>query len=148
MSNLFATSSAALAAEAAQTERHRRLGQGWGQPLAPDAQGRLPVVSGPEKVRQAIFTILDTEPGERVMRADFGCGLRRFLMQPNNPGTRAGIERVVTQALVRWEPRIRVIDVQVLSTDDPALVHIDLHYAHVLDGRQDVLVYPFYLEQR
>lgn len=147
MSSPFVTPSGPLAS-AALSERDRRLGQGWGQPLAPDAQGRLARVAGPEKVRQAIFTILDTEPGERVMRADFGCGLRRFLMQPNNPGTRAGIERVVTQALTRWEPRIRVLEVHVLSTDDPALVHIDLHYAHVLDGRQDVLVYPFYLEQR
>ena len=128
-------------------DRYRRLGQGLGQPIAPDAQGRLPVVSGPEKVRQAIFTILDTEPGERVMRPDFGCGLRRYLMAPNNPATRAGIERDIGNALARWEPRIKVIEVNVNTTEDRAMVLIDIHYAHVLDGRQDVLVYPFYLEQ-
>jgi hypothetical protein len=128
-------------------DRYKRLGQGLGQPIAPDAQGRLPVVSGPEKVRQAIFTILDTEPGERVMRPSFGCGLRRYLMQPNNPATRAGIERDINQALALWEPRIKVLDVAVNPTDDRAMVLIDIRYAHVLDGRQDVLVYPFYLEQ-
>lgn len=128
-------------------DRYKRLGQGLGQPIAPDAQGRLPLASGPEKVRQAIFTILDTEPGERVMRPDFGCGLRRYLMAPNNPATRAGIERDITNALIRWEPRIKVIEINVNPTDDRAMVLIDIHYAHVLDGRQDVLVYPFYLEQ-
>lgn len=126
--------------------RYQRLGQGLGQPVAPDA-GRLPVVSGPEKVRQAIFTLLDTDPGERVMRPDFGCGLRRFLMQPNNPATRAAIEREIAQALGRWEPRVKLVDLAVTPTDDPALVLIEIHYAHVLDARQDVLVYPFYLEQ-
>lgn len=127
--------------------RFDRLGQGLGQPIAPDEAGRLPLVSGPEKVRQAIFTILDTEPGERVMRPDFGCGLRRYLMQPNNPATRAGIARDITVSLTRWEPRIKVSDVLVTPTDDRAMVLIEIRYAHVLDGRQDILVYPFYLEQ-
>ena len=126
--------------------RDQRLGQGFGQPVAPDA-GRLPLVSGPEKVRQAIFTLLDTDPGERVMRPDFGCGLRRYLMQPNNPATRAAIEREIAQALGRWEPRVKLMDIAVTPTDDPAMVLIEIHYAHVLDARQDVLVYPFYLEQ-
>lgn len=126
--------------------RYARLGQGLGQPVAPDEAGRLPFVSGPEKVRQAIFTLLDTDPGERVMRPDFGCGLRRYLMAPNNPATRAAIAREITQSLGRWEPRIQLLDLQVSPTDDRAMVLIEIHYAQVLDARQDVLVYPFYLE--
>jgi len=127
--------------------RYQRLGQGLGQPLAPDENGRLPFVSGPEKVRQAIFTLLDTDPGERVMRPDFGCGLRRYLMAPNNPATRAAIEREISNTLARWEPRVKVVNIAVTPTDDRAMVLIEIHYAHVLDGRQDILVYPFYLEQ-
>lgn len=127
--------------------RYDRLGQGLGQPIAPDQSGRLPFVSGPEKVRQALFTLLDTDPGERVMRPDFGCGLRRFLMAPNNPATRAGIEREISNALARWEPRVNVAAIAVTPTDDRAMVLIEIHYAHVLDGRQDILIYPFYLEQ-
>jgi len=126
--------------------RYERLGQGLGQPVAPDDTGRLPFVSGPEKVRQSIFTLLDTDPGERVMRPDLGCGLRRYLMAPNNPATRAAIAREITQALGRWEPRIQLLDIQVSPTDDRAMVLIEIHYAQVLDARQDVLVYPFYLE--
>lgn len=127
-------------------DRYARLGQGMGQPLAPQ-DGRLPLVAGPEKVRQAIFTLLDTDPGERVMRPDFGCGLRRYLMHPNNPATRSAIEREIAQALGRWEPRVNLQQVAVTPTDDAALVLIEIHYAHVLDARQDVLVYPFYLER-
>jgi len=132
---------------AASGNRYDRLGAGLGQPLGPDESGRLRFVSGPEKVRQSIFTLLDTEPGERVMRADFGCGLTRWLMAPNNPATRAAIEREVGNALARWEPRIRIDEVNVNPADDPAMVLIEIRYAHILDGRQDILVYPFYLEQ-
>jgi phage baseplate assembly protein W len=126
--------------------RYARLGQGLGQPLAPDEGGRLPFVAGPEKVRQSIFTLLDTDPGERVMRPDLGCGLRRYLMAPNNATTRAAIAREVAQTLGRWEPRIQVQDIQVVPGDDRSTVSIEIHYVQVLDARQDVLVYPFYLE--
>lgn len=129
-----------------ETARFDRLGRGPGLPFAPDANGRLPVVDGPEKVRQSIFIILDTEPGERVMLPEFGCGLRRFLMQPNNGATRSQIEREIGLALQRWEPRIKVSQVDVSPGDDPALVLIEIQYVHVLDGRRDSLVYPFYLE--
>ena len=128
-------------------DRYQRLGQGFGQPVAPGV-GKLPLVSGPEKVRQAIFTLLDTDPGERLMRPDFGCGLRRYLMHPNNPSTRAAIEREIAQALALWEPRVKLVEVAVTpAEEDAAMVLIEIHYAHVLDARQDVLVYPFYLER-
>jgi phage baseplate assembly protein W len=122
------------------------LGRGIGMPLCPGLDGRMRAASGPEKVRQAIFIILDTEPGERVMLPEFGCGLRRYLMQPNNPATRADIERAVGLALARWEARIKVEEVDVAPGADPALVVIAIHYAHVWDARRDSLVYPFYLE--
>src|SRR5262245_45647820 len=107
------------------------LGRGIGMPLAPDTMGRMPFAAGPEKVRQSIFIILDTEPGERVMLPEFGCGLRRYLMQPNNTGTRAQIERDVESALRQWEPRIEVSQVDVTPGDDPSLVLIEVQYAHV-----------------
>ena len=122
------------------------LGRGIGVPLAPDDSGRLPRAEGPEKVRQGIFATLDTEPGERVMRPLFGTALRRFLMQPNNAATRAEIDREVTAALARWEPRIELTEVMVMPGNDPALVLIEIQYVHAFTGRRDSLVYPFFLE--
>jgi len=120
------------------------LGKGWTFPVVP--QGALPYQDGPEKVRQSIELILDTEPGERVMRPTFGCGLRRFLMQPNTVATRALIQHDVELALASWEPRIQVTQVSVTPGEDPALVYIQIAYVHVRDGRPGNLVYPFYLQ--
>jgi phage baseplate assembly protein W len=124
----------------------RRLGQGWSTPLAPDGSGVLPWADGPAKVRQAIFIVLETAPGERLMRPSFGCGLRRYLMRPNNAATRTLIQRDVERALTAWEPRISVDAVSVTPGDDPSLVLIEVAYTHLRDGRRDNLVYPFYLE--
>jgi phage baseplate assembly protein W len=122
-----------------------RLGRGWSFPVVPAPDG-LAFADGPEKVRQAIRIVLDTEPGERVMRPTFGCGLRRYLAQPNSPATRAQIQRDVETALATWEPRIQTTRVAVEPGDDPALVEIGIAYVHLRTGRPDNLVYPFSLE--
>jgi phage baseplate assembly protein W len=75
------------------------------------------------------------------MLPEFGCGLRRFLMQPNSAATRAEIERVVATALERWEPRIAQVEVAAAPGDDPAMVLLTLRYAHALTGGRDTLLY-------
>jgi len=123
------------------------IGQGWAFPVVPDRVGqRLRYTAGPDNVRTAIWLILVTEPGERVMRPDFGCGLRRYLMQPNSVATRTLIQREVQTALDRWEPRITVQQVAVDPGADPAEVDISIGYVHRLTGRADLLVYPYSLE--
>ena len=122
------------------------LGRGLGFPVVPGERDRaLPLVAGADKVRQSILAILDTEPGERVMRPDFGCGLRRYLMKPNSVATRALIRHDVELALVRWEPRVKVDAVEVVAGQDPALALVAVAYTQLVDGRTDNLVYPLYL---
>src|SRR5437667_11073464 len=119
------------------------LGKGWTIPMRPgERSGKLEYESGPEKVRQSILIILDTEPGERIMRPTFGCGLRRYLMKPNTTATRALIQRDVEPALTAWEPRIQQRSVEVSPGDDPALALIAILYVHARDGRAGNFVYP------
>lgn len=123
------------------------LGKGWRFPARPDPRtGTVSYVTGPEVVRQSIRLILETEPGERIMRPSFGCGLRRYLMKPNNTATRALMQHDVERALLNWEPRIQVREVRVDPGDDPALVLIQIAYVHIREGREDNFVYPFYLQ--
>ncbi len=102
-------------------------GQGPAFPLRVDASGRLAWSAGEENVRQSIRVLLITEPGERLMREEFGCGLRRFLFEPNTPTTRQLIGERITRAIARWEPRAAVERVDV--DPDPAdarAVHITI----------------------
>lgn len=127
------------------TTKLRHLGRGPAFPLVPDPG--LVMVEGAEKVRQSIVILLETEPGERLMRPDFGCGLRRFLMAPNSPTTRALIQQRVERALGRWERRIELDEVAVVPhPDERSRVDIRIAYRLVRHGLPGNLVYPFYLE--
>jgi len=123
------------------------LGKGLGFPIRPDpSTGRIPAAEGMALVRQSIGQILDTEPGERIMLPAFGCGLRRFLMEPNTLTTRSAMERDIEDALNRWEPRIQLVNVAVTPDKDPSLVWVEISYVRRSDQRPDNLVYPFYLK--
>ena len=122
------------------------LGRGLRFPFRPDADGAMTYLGGMELIRQSIDTILDTEPGERIMLPSFGCGLRRYLMEPNTLATRTAMAEDITTALNLWEPRIRLLHVAVTPGEDPTLVWIDIAYERTADRRPDNLVFPFYLK--
>jgi len=100
--------------------------------------GRVVWSEGPENIRESIRVILSTEPGERLMLPEFGAGLRRFLFEPNTPATRRLIEERVTQALVLWEPRIRLESVTVEEDPaDPKAAIVSVRYRLASDGRRE-----------
>jgi hypothetical protein len=123
------------------------LGRGFAFPLRVDAAGGLALAEHEEDIRQAIRIILDTEPGERVMRPDFGTGLRALLFEPMNQHTAALIRHRVEQALILWEPRIDSIGVQVRGDPARGRLDIDVRYRVRTTNTFYNLVYPFYLQE-
>lgn len=113
------------------------LGQGISWPPRIDGDGRLLLSADADNVREAIQVILLTEPGERVRLPEFGAGLGRFLFEPNIPATHIAIARCISQSLVRWEPRIRVAQVEVIADpSDSQAALATITYRLVSSGQQ------------
>jgi hypothetical protein len=130
------------------------LGVGWAFPLSVSA-GRTATAAYDEDIREAIRIIIGTNPGERVMRPDFGAGLNQFLFEPVNTTTMATLQQRVQAALVDWEPRIDVNTVTVTAqwpsdatVPDPSdrdVLFIQVFYTVRATNSNQNLVYPFYL---
>lgn len=122
------------------------LGVGWNFPVGVDGNGQIRMARYEESVRQAIWTILGTAKGERVMRPGFGCAIHDLVFAPTSAETVGRIGSAVREALVRWEPRIEVLDVSV-ATDatSPNRLLIQVNYAIRTTNSRFNLVYPFYL---
>jgi phage baseplate assembly protein W len=122
------------------------LGQGLAFPLQISQQGGIALARGSHDIEEAIRIILGTIPGERVMRPEFGCRIHELIFAPNNATTRGLMAHYVEQALLRWEPRIAVQEVNVSSDpgqDGTLLVEIRYLIKDSHDRRS--IVYPFYL---
>jgi len=121
------------------------LGVGWAFPPKL-VNGTLTYARYEEDIEQAIQIILLTSRGERVMLPEFGAGLRDFVFEPNSDATRARIEESVRKALIDWEPRIDLEQVEVTPGDEaPNLVLIHVDYVVRATNSYYNRVYPFYL---
>jgi phage baseplate assembly protein W len=130
------------------TDSKAFLGRGWAFPPGADGTGEVQTVDHEEDIRQAILTILQTAPGERVMRPDFGVNLRGLVFEPVSTTTLTLVRFRVEQALVRWEPRIDVAEVNV--TFDPpkgGRLEVTVRYRVRTTNTFYNLVYPFYLDE-
>ena len=121
------------------------LGIGVAFPLSLNADGDFQNAPYEESVRQSILLILGTAKGERVMRPDFGCGIYDLVFEPNTASTAGKVSQAVQEALLLFEPRIDVLDVQVESPS-PEKMLVNFNYRVRATNNVFNLVYPFYLE--
>lgn len=122
------------------------LGKGWRFPVALNLTGGVSSSQFEENVRESMFVILGTAPGERVKRPDFGCRIHDLIFAPNNDVTAARAEYYCKEAIYKFEPRIDEVGcVAVPSKDEPN--RLDIRITYKIAGKSDKknLVYPFYL---
>src|SRR5690349_25080429 len=95
-------------------ERKDFLGRGWAMPVSLDPRtGLVASVQYEEDIRQSILIILETAPGERVMRPNFGCGIHDLVFTALDSTTLQLIRSSVEEALRRCEARIDLLGVTV-----------------------------------
>jgi len=137
------------------------IGSGWRFPIKVNAQGRLEWSDGPRRIEDAIWIIIKTALGERLMRPTFGAGVDDFVFQANSEINRVQLAAVIKNALLRWEPRIDLEDVRVVSgwqgndssietLDTTALdsqVMVTIEYRLRTTNEIFNVVFPFYLEE-
>ena len=102
---------------------------GWPLLPVPDEHGQLPYPTLEASVRESIRVILSTQPGEQLMRPEFGAGLERLLHEPNTLATRRAIRDLVQASLTRWERRILLDRVEVWEVaGEPSHVSVEIAY--------------------
>jgi phage baseplate assembly protein W len=123
------------------------LGVGFAFPLQiSPTSGQFAFAAYEADVQQAIFTILSTAKGERVMVPDFGCGMHDRVFSPNTATQSNAVSADVREALTRWEPRIDLLDVNVSiggSQGEVLLIRID--YRIRANNAFYNTVYPFFV---
>jgi phage baseplate assembly protein W len=87
-------------------------------PMRIDPRGHTATTAEEDHVRDLIWQVLFTSPGERVNRPDFGCGLKQLVFLPNSDALAAATEFLVLGSLQRWvEPLAKVRRVEITSVE-------------------------------
>ena len=123
------------------------IGQGWKFPIMVNAKGQLDYSFGPERIQDAIWIVLSTSIGERLMLPDFGAGIHDYVFQSNSDVVRTQLRSAISEALLNWEPRIDLLDVIVQEGTQASQVLISIDYRIRSTNELFNLVYPLYLQE-
>ena len=122
------------------------LGTGLAFPLHVNSRGEIALVSSERDIEQSINIILGTRPGERVMRPEFGCRASELLFEPKDAATETRMQQYVEEALRRWEPRIEVQEVNVLTDPDlDGALFVEIYYLVKATHDERSIIHPFFL---
>lgn len=123
------------------------LGRGWAWPVRLGPDGEAALSEGPANIAEAIRIILRTNLYERLMRPDFGSGLRAAVFETIDTTAVALMKHHVERALVQWEPRIDSIAVTAEAMPRLGRVDLDVRYRVRATNTFYNLVYPFYVRE-
>ena len=90
-----------------------------------DGRGRTAETDEDDHIRDLIYQVLFTNPGERVNRPDFGCGIGQLVFMPNSDALAAATQFLVQGSLTRWlDGVIAVQRVDVVTLDNALTVAV------------------------
>jgi Bacteriophage baseplate protein W len=136
-------------AEDVTTDRKDFLGRGWAMPVELEPRtGLVASVQHEEDIRQSIRIILETTPGERVMRPNFGCAIHEMVFDALDSTAIQRIRSIVEESLRRCEARIDVLAVVVEETpSERGRLIVEIEYRVRKTNQTGNLVFPFYFRE-
>ena len=100
-----------------------------------DGRGTTRTDGEDDWIRGLIEQVLFAAPGERVMRPDFGCGLRELVFAPNSPELAATTQFIVHGALQQWLSELITVEAVTVDAIDARLA-VTVQYVVRRDDRR------------
>lgn len=125
------------------------LGRGWSFPPTFSKQtNRVLMTSDEDDINKSLEILLSTTIGERFLQPLYGCNLEDYVFEAMSTSTETSIKITVKNAILMFEPRIKLLVVNLL--DDfiaEGRIDISVDYEVINTNTRFNLVYPFYLNE-
>lgn len=104
-------------------------------PFRIDETGRVATTDADDRLRDMIYQVLFTSPGERVDLPNFGCGLLQLVFAPNSDALAAATQLLVQGSLQQWLGDLIQVERLLVQNDDSQLI-VSLVYTRRDTGQQ------------
>lgn len=98
-----------------------------------------------EAIKQALRIVLLTQNFERPFHSEIGSPIRGLLFEPSNPLLNNMIKRIVAETIINFEPRVEVIDVDVIDNTDNNEITISVIFRMI--GSSTTFIVPINIER-
>ena len=82
-----------------------------------------------DAIRNSIYNLFNTNKGERILIPDYGCDLKSAIFEPITDTTSRTIGKRIKSSIEQWEPRVRVLNMQVDAYIDANEYHVSMQLA-------------------
>ncbi len=89
-------------------------------------------------IKQSLVQIVMTNRGERIMRPTFGTNTLAFLFDSTDV-LQGRVREQIGQSIADFEPRVRVVSIDVLIKDNENLVEVTITYIVLATGQPDTV---------
>lgn len=125
------------------------LGTGWSFPPEFNIDtGNVEMVSDVVDIEQSLNILLSTSLGERVMQPEYGCNMADYLFESLNTTVIGYIKDRVENAILFYEPRITVENIDVTPDDSLELLEgrftVSIEYTIPETNSRFNYVYDYY----
>jgi phage baseplate assembly protein W len=107
--------------------------------------GRFAVSTREQSVRESVYLILMTHQGERWLEPSFGSHMMSYTFMDTSPTMMRMLSDDLRELLLRQEPRISDVDVEVDPEVKNGCLMVFIRYTLAASNSQENLVFPFYL---
>jgi len=132
------------------------LGKGWSFP--PEfvkgkkySNGEVVMVAGRDDIEQSLGILLRTSLGERVMLPEYGCNMSDYQFDPMNSAMLGFVKDMIYNAILYFEPRIKVEKLEVGSPDTMDALEgrllIQLDYTIIGSNSRFNFVFDYYVNE-
>ena len=96
------------------------LGRCWAFPPQFSVDKGVKMAEGVDSVLESLSVLFMTEPGERIMREEFGGGMNAFLFENINDELLATIRNHIEDSILLYEPRVTVEEILIKHASNEA----------------------------
>jgi uncharacterized protein len=112
-------------------------------PLSYDVSGYSTTTDADDHIRDMIYLVLFTAPGERVNKPEFGCGVKQLVFAPLSDALAAATEQLIHGSLIRWlDPVISLEKVETRANEATLEILISYVRRDTGERREEVFRHP------
>lgn len=122
------------------------LGRGWAfPPTFVKGDNALVMSEAEQNIKDNLFILISTTVGERIMRPDYGSSFKKLIYEPIDTTFATYITDQIRNAVLYFEPRIRLDDVEYEQDAEGGKVNVKINFTIKGNNTRSNIVYPFYL---
>lgn len=124
------------------------IGRGWAFPVSfSRGSNAANMVQDEDDVVQSLRILLSTIQRERVLEPDFGLDLVQMIFEPLSVPAAALLTRKIEKAILNYEPRIELDNVDYVQDVEKGRIDITIEYTIRATNTRTNLVYPYYFNE-